>query len=81
MGFLLPVDSQLEIERNWRNADCYAELINADRTLFAWEWLRRDWEYRAAALDAYAGRKKMRARHFGLVRFEHPDLPVPRARP
>jgi hypothetical protein len=27
---------------DWRDAAAYAPLLEADRSLFAWEWLRRD---------------------------------------
>jgi hypothetical protein len=71
--------------RDWRDAAAYAPLSEADRSLFAWEWLRRDPLYRAAAYCALAADSRSRAgpqpRQFGLVAFEPPDLAVPEARP
>lgn len=68
---------------DWRDAAAYAPLLGADRSLFAWEWLRRDPNYRAAAergLSACgAGHEQPAA--FGLVTFEPPGVGVPEARP
>jgi hypothetical protein len=64
---------------DWRDAAAYAPLLGADRSLFAWEWLRRDPDYIEAADENDAG--DARARDFGLVRFEAPDRHVPAARP
>lgn len=71
---------------DWRNAAAYAPLLEADRSLFAWEWLRRDMRYRVAAERALSRRCSERredptAAAFGLVGFENPDLGVPDARP
>jgi hypothetical protein len=71
---------------DWRDAAAYAPLLDADRSLFAWEWLRRDPEYRAAAEAALpegarTGQAPSGAERFGLVAFEAPDLTVPEARP
>lgn len=68
---------------DWRDAAVYAPLLDADRSLFAWEWLRRNATYRAAARQDLAGGRAghERARAFGLVTFEPPELAVPRARP
>ncbi len=71
---------------DWRDQAAYASLLNADRSLFAWEWLRRDPEYRAAAEAALSEGARTRqapsgAERFGLVAFEAPDLTVPEARP
>jgi len=63
---------------DWRDGAAYAPLLGADRSLFAWEWLRRDREYRAAAC---AGAGDAEAAEFGLVAFEHPDRSAPVARP
>ncbi|MGE5564474.1 MAG: DNA -binding domain-containing protein [Bacillota bacterium] len=69
---------------DWRDAAAYAPLLDADRSLFAWEWLRRDPRYRAAA-EKGAGTPVAAsgacAAEFGLVTFEHPCLAVPLARP
>ena len=45
--------------------------------MLAWEWLRRDPSYGAAALKAGSGS----AACFGLVAFEPPERPAPDARP
>ena len=71
---------------DWRDAAAYAPLLEADRSLFAWEWLRRDLDYRAAAeracgLGASASCDDPAAAAFGLVAFECPDRAVPNARP
>lgn len=63
---------------DWRDAAPYAPLLRADRSLFAWEWLRRDPDYRASASLAAPGGG---AAAFGLAAFESPDLTVPLARP
>lgn len=71
-------------EPDWRDAAAYAPLREADRSLFAWEWLRRDPGYRAAAergLCATDSCGDEGAAAFGLVRFEPPDRPVPFSRP
>lgn len=54
---------------DWRSDAPYRTLIGCDAALFAWEWLRRDPEYRRAACH---GDLKQAAR-FGLHRFEDPD--------
>ena len=61
---------------DWRDAAAYAPLLGADRSLLAWEWLRRDAEYRRAS-----GRPGTEAGKFGLLAFEDPRRPVPLARP
>lgn len=71
---------------DWRDAAAYAPLRDADRSLFAWEWLRRDASYRAAARRALSGSPAVGAgepgsEHFGLVAFESSSLAVPEARP
>jgi hypothetical protein len=69
---------------DWRDAAAYAPLLDADRSLFAWEWLRRDRSYRAAASSNVSARRNGRAprpEHFGLVAFEPPHLTLPDARP
>lgn len=75
------VHKAFEIADDWRSPENYAHLLDADRSLFAWEWLRRDPAYRAAAATREMALEKTTARRFGLVRFESPDAPVPRARP
>lgn len=70
---------------NWRMADAYAPLRGADRSIFAWEWLRRDPAYRRAVAEASLGstasEQAAEARAWGLLGFEHPGLAAPRARP
>jgi type VI secretion system activator RovC-like protein/transcriptional regulator len=71
---------------DWRDGAAYAPLLSADRSLVAWEWLRRDRDYRAAAeaaLEAAPGDRRgdPKAAAFGLVAFEHSSHAVPRARP
>jgi hypothetical protein len=71
---------------DWRDAAAYAPLLDADRSLFAWEWLRRDAGYRVAAGRSLSspgpiGGMEPGPEHFGLVAFEPPGLAVPDARP
>jgi hypothetical protein len=68
---------------DWRDAAAYAPLLEADRSLFAWEWLRRDTDYRAAACASKEGARAASPppERFGLIRFESPHLAVPAARP
>lgn len=71
---------------DWREAAAYAPLLDADRCLFAWEWLRRDPAYRSAAERALSRQPRSRgaglqAADFGLVAFEPPGVAVPHARP
>ena len=72
---------------DWRDAIAYALLLDADRSIHAWEWLRRDRAYRVAALAAMAAlaaepcRVPARPQDWGLEAFEDPDLQAPRARP
>ena len=65
----------------WRDAGLYAPLLDADRSIFAWEWLRRDHGYRAAARQVREGEGVMDAARWGLHRFEDPDRAAPEARP
>lgn len=69
---------------DWTDAGAYEPLLEADRSLFAWEWLRRDPLYGAAARARprrALGEPDGAAVDFGLVAFEPPELPVPLARP
>ena len=70
---------------DWRDAEAYAPLLGADRSIFAWEWLRRDPDYRAAAEEAREGGggagASAKAARWGLHRFEAPRLGAPEARP
>lgn len=68
---------------DWRDAAAYAPLLGADRSLFAWEWLRRDPGYRADA-EARAGAAtgvEEGALRWGLHAFEVANRTVPDARP
>lgn len=78
------MDALGQVAVDWRDADAYAPLLAADRSLIAWEWLRRDAGYRAAARAAFAGAAAepgLQAREWGLHAFEDPDCCVPLARP
>jgi hypothetical protein len=71
---------------DWRDAAAYEPLLGADRSLMAWEWLRRDPAYRAAAdrssRDACgSGGAGEAPERWGLHAFERPDLAAPEARP
>lgn len=64
------------IAADWRNAADYAHLEGADRSAFAWEWLRRLPDYRAAAASGAASPIP-----FGLCRFEDAALGATGAHP
>lgn len=73
---------------DWRDAAAYQPLIEADRSLFAWEWLRRNPNYRAAAERAFEAADRRDPtmagevpERWGLHAFEPPHLTVPDARP
>ena len=73
---------------DWRDAAAYAPLLDADRSLFAWEWLRRDRHYRAAAERAFEADGSRgpigpgeAPERWGLHAFEPPGLTAPDARP
>lgn len=72
---------------DWRDAEAYEPLLSADRSLFAWEWLRRDRNYRAAAERALYAASRERSdpaetpERWGLHAFEPPEVAVPEARP
>lgn len=75
---------------DWMDAAAYQALFQADRSGFAWEWLRRQPAYCSAALRSLeAGAQfpfqvlpeQPRALAFGLHVFEDPNLAVPEARP
>ncbi len=66
---------------DWKDAQAYAPLLAADRSIFAWEWLRREPAYRAAAVAARGERGAAAAGAWGLQRFEDPDLAAPASRP
>ena len=59
----------------------YAPLLPGDRSVFAWEWLRRDPLYKKAA-EGSAGREwSPEAERWGLVTFEAPGISALWARP
>ena len=74
---------------DWGDAAAYAPLLEADRSLFAWEWLRRVPDYReAAARSGATGVDRSgtiiadeRAARWGLHTFERSNLAGPDARP
>ena len=73
---------------DWRDAAAYAPLLHADRSLLAWEWLRRNPDYRTAAERGFeavadgdsAGTHEPPER-WGLQAFEWPGAAVPGGRP
>jgi hypothetical protein len=75
---------------DWRHEEAYAELGGVGPEAFAWEWLRRDPAYRAAAAQVArpvdAGLPHIReadpaAGRWGLHAFEDPAIPARAARP
>lgn len=70
---------------DWRDAAAYQPLLDADRSLFAWEWLRRSANYRDAAERALQTASRSEPGNpsgiWGLHAFESPDVTVPQARP
>ena len=73
-------------DADWRDAQAYARLLDADRSIFAWEWLRRNPSYRAVAKAALSGGASAccelpRPELWGLHAFEKPELGAPDARP
>ena len=69
---------------DWRKAADYAPLLDADRSILAWEWLRRDTAYRDAALKALGAEASVVGAwpgQWGLCAFEDPNVAAPRARP
>lgn len=73
---------------DWRDAAAYEPLLQADRSLIAWEWLRRDPAYREAAEraarrigDGVVHDRGEPPERWGLHRFERPNAAVPEARP
>jgi hypothetical protein len=73
---------------DWRDAAAYAPLLHADRSFFAWEWLRRDCGYRAAAEQGLGPdfrsdpiEPQLAPERWGLLAFVPPGVSVPEARP
>jgi hypothetical protein len=72
----------LEDLPDWTDPNSYRPLLLAERAAIAWEWLRRNRDYRRAALAAFCGKAATsRAEQWNLHAFEHPALAAPRARP
>jgi hypothetical protein len=61
---------------DWRDAAAYEPLLAGDRSLFAWEWLRRNSGYRAAVTEVGEA-----PQNWGLHDFLRPEVTVPEARP
>jgi len=68
-------------EADWRDPAAYAPLLAADRSLIAWEWLRRDPAYRVDAGQSLRTGVAGSPARWGLHAFVPPDLGVPAARP
>jgi len=66
---------------DWRRERDYLHLLRADRSAFAWEWLRRDETYRAEWAGRGGRADASGARRWGLHAYVDPSLPVPLARP
>jgi hypothetical protein len=72
---------------DWRDPGAYAPLLEADRSILAWEWLRRDPAYRGAAGRAREGAGARDGPggsgpdRWGLHLFEPPSVGAPDARP
>lgn len=64
------------IAADWRDAAVYQWLTRADRSCFAWEWLRRTGAYRDACASP-----RIAPAQFGLLRFEDPACDALVARP
>lgn len=65
---------------DWRSPGAYSELLVSDRRAFAWEWLRRNGNYRCL----WVTRRQPGAEgpeRFGLLGWVDPALPAPAARP
>jgi hypothetical protein len=73
---------------DWKDAAAYAPLLQVGRSGFAWEWLRRDESYRAAAVREVSWDSLEQvtvgnpaATRWGLHAFEAPDRSAIAARP
>lgn len=69
---------------DWRRGALYDYLTNVERSMFAWEWLRRTLRYRRAwAMSRRRGSPEAAriARRFQLVELVDPDLSAAIARP
>jgi hypothetical protein len=63
---------------NWRAGAAYLYLLSLDGAALAWEYLRRNPQYRAAWGNARAGEG---AQRWGLLQFENPTLDARRTHP
>ena len=71
---------------DWRDAAAYAPLLEAERSLLAWEWLRRNPRYRVSAERAVEAADRRTASdigpgEWGLHAFVPPEMVVPDVRP
>lgn len=66
---------------DWRQAGAYAPLLEADRSVFAWEWLRRNPVYREVAGADRSNGSSGDAARWGLHRLEDPSRGAFEARP
>ena len=73
---------------DWRDAAAYEPLLGVDRSFIAWEWLRRDPGYQAAAERTFQADRSGDPtepcdvpERWGLHAFEQPHLTAPDARP
>jgi hypothetical protein len=71
---------------DWRDAGAYDPLLNAERSIFAWEWLRRNRDYRLAARrwlrrSSKPGEAGEGPERWDLHAFVPPDAAAPDARP
>ena len=82
-GFPRRVDPDEEHAADWKDAAAYAPLLEADRSIIAWEWLRRDPGYRGAARAALKGTgvRSVRPERWGVHAFERPERSAPDAKP
>ena len=65
---------------DWRSPQAYADLLSCDRRAFAWEWLRRNRQYRRLWTVRRRLATDMPAK-LGLLGWVDPALPSSKARP
>lgn len=75
----MPLAAPLLPSADWRSDEAYRDLARADRSAFAWEWLRRSPAYRQASRRA--DHTDEDADVFGLHQFVPCDLAWPQACP
>jgi hypothetical protein len=66
---------------DWRNPEHYEHLLTAERSMFAWEWLRRTEAYRVGWRKARGRDRAASAASFGLAGLIEPTCAADRARP